>query len=166
MRLNKYINENKTTIDPDEIVSILKKDCGKYIDMLKLLSGRMGQKMIYRGIKNAKSNFMQVTPRKDRKPLDSTPIVHKYLDDLFKKKFGWKARSEGVMTSTRPRRMYGKMYYFFPADGFKFLYSNEVTDLYMDLEDRLQNYDYIFSLDTVTLDYLMEPEVQEITKNL
>ena len=174
MRLNKYINESKIVIDtedPDEIASILRNSCSKYLHMLNSISGRMGKKMIYRGISNTKSNFMQVTPRKDRKPLDTPPIIHNYLDDLFKKKFGWKARSEGVMTSTRPRRMYGRMYYFFPADGFKFLYSNEVNDLYMDLEDRLQMIDdpysdELLSLDTITLDDLMKPEVQKIAKKL
>jgi hypothetical protein len=141
MRLEKYINESSKikidTEDPDKIVDILHKDCGKYINMLKLHSGKMRQKMVYRGMTKTYNKVMKIFPRTDRKPLDTPKLLHDYLNKLFKEKFGWEPRTEGVMTSSRPRSLYGKVYYFFPADGFKFIHSTDVNDLYTDLGDLL-----------------------------
>ena len=47
------------------------------------------------------------------------------------KKFGWKARSEGVFTNTvNYRSLYGHPYLFFPEGNFKFIWSPYAWDLF------------------------------------
>jgi len=129
MRLQSYINESALNLDLDAISPILKRDCSQY---LKLIGEK--KNLIYRCV-NKQGNFIKVKPRTDRRPLDSPQFLHDYLDKLFLKYHGWKTRSEGVMTSSRRRSMYGTPFYFFPFDGFKYLYSAYVEDLYMEIND-------------------------------
>ena len=61
--------------------------------------------------------------------------LHDLFDYEFNKKFGWKARSEGVfITNNRKDTLvYGNPYIFIPQHPFRFLYSTEIKDLYSDV---------------------------------
>ncbi len=77
--------------------------------------------------------------RKNRKPLDTPIKLHNILDKMFQKKFGWKARSEGVFAAGKwyfsgsKDTYYGDTYLFFPIGNFKYVWSPKIDDLYEDL---------------------------------
>jgi hypothetical protein len=75
--------------------------------------------------------------RIDRKPKDTPQEVHDFFDNVFKKKFGWKARSEGVFASSTPSGLieYGKPHLMYPINGYSYLWSYMVKDLTAFLDD-------------------------------
>jgi hypothetical protein len=134
MRLLSYINEEDYSDSySDDVVPTIKKDCKYYLDILKMYGDG---KVFYRGYKG-NDDFLRRTPRNDRKPLSTNRKIHDILDDVFKKRFGWKVRSEGVFTSSNKYvGYYGKPYLFFPAGkNIKFVFSPIIQDLYTDLND-------------------------------
>lgn len=75
---------------------------------------------------------MYRTPRQDRNPKDTEPLIHDFLDEWSRKEWGWKWRSEGVYTSTdyRDSLRYGnKSFLFFPIGNYSYLYNREVSDI-------------------------------------
>lgn len=81
------------------------------------------------------SHFIEVLKKKlllltDRTPSDVGMKIHNKYDELFYEKFGRKARSEGVFASGYKRKSYGKSYMFFPVNGYKFIWSPAIFDLY------------------------------------
>jgi hypothetical protein len=139
MKLREYLIEEYDDDNFNDIISIIKKDCKKYIK--ELISY---DKILFRGLdklprntSSIRKNFWKVKPRKDRTPGDTPEELHNYLDLQFKKKFGWKARSEGVFCS-RSRSTtynYGSPYFVFPIGDYKYLYSNKITDLFVHFDD-------------------------------
>jgi hypothetical protein len=73
--------------------------------------------------------------------------LHDYLDEQFKKKFGWKARSEGVfcVRSKQIAYNYGNPYSVFPIGNYKYIYSNKIHDLYVHF-DELKEIPAVFSI--------------------
>jgi hypothetical protein len=130
MRLKGYLNEEVLVVD--EIVSKLIKDCKPY---LKVLAKSNFRYMIYRGTKHTYGTISKVKPRNDRTPKDMHKELHNILDNGFKKKFGWKARSEGVFVNPSQEMLveYGLAYMFFPIGKFKFVWSPEIKDLYTNM---------------------------------
>ncbi len=132
MRLMKYIKE-----DVGDFISIqefLEKDCSEildfYFDLARKAPGDWN--LMFRSVKHSVSDIKMFTPRTDRKPLDMDPKFHEVFDKLFYEKFGWKARSEGTFASFFvPAHEYGTPYFFFPFDGYKFLYNPKITDLWV-----------------------------------
>lgn len=59
-------------------------------------------------------------------------FIHKILDDLFEKKFGWRVRTQGVPTSKNleQTREYGHPHYFFPIGDYKYAWNFDVIDLW------------------------------------
>jgi hypothetical protein len=130
MRLKGYLNEELLVIE--ELAAKLIKDCGPY---LKLLSKHKFTRMLYRGSKNPfNGNITKVIPRKNREPKDMPQKLHQVLDAHFHKKFGWKARSEGVFVNPSQEMVkeYGASNLFFPIGKFKFVWSPKIGDLYSD----------------------------------
>ena len=114
MRLNNYLTEvvlskeslKKLLPDYSEILDIYKKTNGEYL---------------YRGTKH-KFTFASKIPRKRRRPMDMPLAFHNYLDEMFQKHFGWKARSNGLFTSitTEGLTYYGSnVYIVLPKNGFE-----------------------------------------------
>ena len=136
--LREYLTEKKILIE--DIVTILERDCGPFIQELKKIKSGL----LYRGTKRSVPDIKKIKVRKDRKPLDTPPEVHNHLDNEFKKKFGWFARSEGVFTT--PVRYdtgdYGDPYFFFPIGKYKFVWSKTVMDLfgYIESTPEYENY--------------------------
>jgi len=103
-RLIKYMSE-----DLSIAFQSIKNDCKPFLQEIK------GAGFIYRGIKNT-SWFIKKTTRSNRNPMNMTQRNLELYDKVFKEKFGWKPRSEGVFTSADldDMHMYGSIYYFFP----------------------------------------------------
>ena len=136
MRLNNYLNEE------DEVSDIQIK-CSK---ILYLYTKQ--HNYFYRGTRNLSRKKLIMT-RKDRKPLQTNPDVHELLDNMFYEKFGWKVRSEGVFATSyeSDAKIYNAFIpipqnnppndppVFVPVNGFKYIWSPRVRDLYIYLVD-------------------------------
>ncbi len=123
MRLNNYLNEDVT-------IDSFNKLLPDYSEILKIYK-KTNSHFLYRSsdhwvIFNAKA------PRKERNPKNTVPKVHEFLDHTFYEKFGWRARSEGLFVSTsKNTSFYGEnMYVIFPKNGFKYVYANDIMDVY------------------------------------
>ena len=130
MRLQNYINEEKENIESIWIKLI--KDCKPFLKELKR-SNSISRQFFYRGSNKINADIIKIKPRNNRNPLNTPKKIHNYLDQEFKKKFGWKARSEGVFTTSNFHTGYGKSHIFFPIGKYKYLYSQQILDLYSHL---------------------------------
>ena len=117
MRLKSYINENTN------IAQKITRECSDILSLPNPLT-------LYRGSKKEVNIANRFIPRTDRIPSDIKMEIHNEYDKLFYEKFGWKARSEGVFASGSKRISYGKPYLFFPVNGYKFVWSPDIFDLY------------------------------------
>ena len=120
MKLFEYL---KVHDDMDDVMG----NCGEYIKAAK----HTGM-FLYRGSKtNSYEDVSYIVPRTNREPKSSSIEFHDFCDKYFLKKFGWAARSGGVFAKTgHISRIYGTPYLFFPVDGFKFIWSPKVSDLF------------------------------------
>jgi len=130
MRFEQYIlNEQNVSISWDAVIRNIQNNCKHYLKLLKPTGG-----VFYRGYKSNELYIKKKT-RTDRKPLSTSQKTHELLDDAFKEKFGWKARSEGVFTSGRPdgAYLYGRVYLFFPKGLSTYIYAPDINDLFVQL---------------------------------
>jgi hypothetical protein len=133
MRLLNYINENSISVE--EAVEMIKDDCAPYFKLAQ------ASKPLYRGTEKLIADIATIFPRKDRKPKDIPREFHDYLDKELQKKFGWKPRSEGVFATSDilQAEAYGKSYLFFPIGDFKFIWSPDIRDLYIEMANILED---------------------------
>jgi hypothetical protein len=127
MRLDRYLIEVLPVKNIYEYLDIIGENCSKIIKVYQTADN-----FIYRGVEE-KGDFLERKGRtKVRIPRDTPPEIHRYLNKLFKEKFGWKVR-DGI--STTPVKLqtylYGRPYIFFPADGYKFAWSKRYGDLWL-----------------------------------
>jgi hypothetical protein len=116
----------------DEMIYTIQSDCSYYFD----LNGHpVKSPPIYRGSDKSIRDYKIITPRKNRKPLDTPIEIHRELDKLFHKKFGWYVRSEGVFTtgSRASASEYGQPYIILPIGKFKYVWSPYIRDLHSKL---------------------------------
>lgn len=126
MRLQTYINESMPTEGEtiEGCVDYLLKNCQPFFK-------EFGNKYrFWRGTMRAPNYVYNTqTSRTERLPKDTDPEIHKFLDDYFKKKYGWKWRSEGVFTSADQNVAgYGEKCLFFPMGNYRYLYHPKVSD--------------------------------------
>jgi hypothetical protein len=125
MKLQRYLTEQQG-LTAGEIMEILEKDCGPFLKEV-----REGRRPVWRGTwKSFSDDLVRLSPRKDRRPLDTPPHVHDTLDKAFQKKFGWRPRSTGVFCSTEytDAIIYGRAYMFFAIGKFDVLWRKDVSD--------------------------------------
>jgi hypothetical protein len=120
---------NEKSFTDEEIYNILHKDCSQFI--------KEGNKL-FRGY-DSNEKFIERTPRKERTSTDTPQALSDMLDIYFKSKFGWKPRSEGVFASSSISQasMYGKVYHIFPVNGYKYIWSPDVYDLFSILNTKI-----------------------------
>ena len=91
-----------------------------------------GNMRFYRGTDDAPRPpimYKILKPRTDRRPLSTPKDIHKYMDDYFNKKFGWRPRSNGMFTATVDSVSgYGNTSIFFPIGNYKYIYNPRVHD--------------------------------------
>ncbi|KFZ27293.1 MAG: hypothetical protein KQ78_00463 [Candidatus Izimaplasma bacterium HR2] len=140
MRLQQYINnelnEELVIDDWTEMINIIKKDCSKFLK-------EFGSTPIYRGTKEIKNDntLIRMKSRINRTPVDTPQHLHDLMDELFKKHYGWKARSESifVIKDSSTAESYGNITLFFPIGNYKYLWSKEVDDLYEQIRIKIIN---------------------------
>jgi len=133
MRLEHYLTEGyqsrdiKNVSDLIDVCEMIKKDCAPWLKEFNVSGSRF-----FRGTNINTHAVMYRTARQDRRPKDSELLMHYFLDEWSKKKWGWKWRSEGVYTSTDYRNSlkYGnKSFLFFPVGAYSYLYNKDVIDI-------------------------------------
>ena len=128
----KYLNEKSPT--KEDLIDLIQTNCQPF---LKEMRQNNIKDFLYRGV-NYGLNYWEVKKtRTDRKPKDTKQKIHELLDDLFLKKFGWRARSQGVFAIGDKLKIcqkgYGHHHIFFPIGKYKYLWSPLVEDLYVQI---------------------------------
>ena len=159
-----FINEDDTNLTFKELVE---RDCQPFLKESKQTG------LIYRGINEASMRidaaksvlptaealqsraimYWEKSVRSDRQPKDTNRQQHQIIDDWFKTKFGFGARSQAMFclgeTGKKLLRHYGTPMIVFPIGEFKYVWSPSVKDLYNEVgqethllqdEDKLVDY--------------------------
>jgi hypothetical protein len=109
-----------------------KRDCAPFILQRKQTDEALWRG-IGRGFASAKvGDWGHLDVSKDRRPKDLARKAHQAIDNYFYQKFGWRARTQGLFCSGY-RGMaagYGQVYEVYPVGQVKYLFSEDVGDLY------------------------------------
>ena len=153
MRLINYINESED-IPWDKI----KKDCQPFIKDIKSPND-----FLYSG-RQTNEKFFTRKVRKNRVPTDTPEIIHNLLDDMFKKKFGHKLRSESLFVTkdVEIASGYGTPYIILPIGNYKLFGNPKIYDLYSYING---NFDLEEMIDFWTTEYI-KPAKKEFIDNL
>lgn len=154
--LTEYISDKKDIMDRNEdkdldnTLTLLERDCKKFINE----TGGF----LYRGTNRKMGDIIRkMEARSDRKPVDTSPRVHQFADKAFKKRFGWKVRSEGLFTATKPAMTTGygaNRYLVFPIGDYKYVWSKEVYDFFIIQSNIMSTYQ--LNPDTVKYEHIEE----------
>lgn len=112
------------SMDEDEIIALIKRDCKPFIEE--------NAGVLLRGMRKKSWSPFKQDVRQDRNPRNTRQAVQDVLDKWFDEKFGFKARSQAVFTtgSFPDARSYGTVYAIFPIGNFKYVWSTEIPDLF------------------------------------
>jgi hypothetical protein len=145
MRLDNFLYESK----PIELEWKKAKDIEKIqancSEILKIY--KKTNMFLYRGFEKRTDidKMIRKKPRKLRRPKDTEPQLQKMVDKYFLEKFGWKPRAQGVFTTSDFDLAVGYSgtwdyaHIIFPFDGFEYIWSPKIEDLYTDI---LQTYNF------------------------
>jgi len=126
VRFKKYLIEDRQS--ESEVIQLIRKNCSEALNAMS-----QAKYVLWRGTNRTLNGLIgEFTPRIDRKPRDTNKWLHDVLDKEFRKEFGWGVRSEGIFATTARNQAdaFGNYtYLFFPFDGFKFVWSDDITDL-------------------------------------
>jgi hypothetical protein len=133
VRLQQHINEESLF---DDIVDAFYNIINNCQPFLKEMGTVKPPQFLYSGRKSNLGWFTKDV-RSDRKPLDMFVDIYKSFDDAFNKKFGWRARSNGLFCVGRMESAeeYAEPYVIFPKGHFKIIWSDDIDDLYMKLSN-------------------------------
>lgn len=140
MRLATYLNEEKPKYTDEEAISLLQKECSEYFKQAGDGERIESRCRLYRGSKKTMSwaeVLKKFYPRKDRKPRDLPIEAHEALGNALKQQFGWNPRTEGVFAQGNHANGlsdYGTVYYFFPVNGWSYVWHPTIDDVLMNLE--------------------------------
>lgn len=135
MRLQRYITEdnvkNLDYLDFDKVIDFIQKRCKPFLQEIRGCRSRT----LIRGKRDLNvDKFAKVKRRENRLPMNMSPDYMRFLDDVFQDVFGWRPRSTGVFSefSKAIKSGYGTPYLLFPIGNFRYLYSNDIADFYLD----------------------------------
>lgn len=129
MRLLGFLNEDNAS--DMELISKFHSDTTQWWK-------EMGGVRLWRATKKKPTAIQKFMPRMDRKPLDTPKEIHDMVDMQFFKEFKWKPRSQGVFAGSSPTfaEFFGpNAYLFYPANGYKYVWSKYIEDLTGELEE-------------------------------
>jgi len=146
MKLNEYLITETQKISFEGFLHIVKRTCSEYIRELKagknfFIRNRVGFTSIN------SSDVILIPAREDRVPRDMSITLHNEMDALLKAKFGWRPRSDSLFvwitpqseTTTRKGNGADRNRIIFPSNGYKYVYSPEVNDVYFEYENIMSN---------------------------
>lgn len=155
MRLNEYLDD------------ITFKSFVKNNDIFELYQNNPRYRYIYRGVDKNIKTYQIFTRRKNRTPRDMDDGYHNLFNVKFQQKFGWKARSEGIFTTSNFKNAegYGHVYIFIPENNYSFIWSNKIIDLWTEFSIYKRSYgSYLSSKETeiLIMKDMNSKEVKEI----
>lgn len=136
-----FLTEEELTL-----IELIKKDCKQFLQQMN--KGNL----LYRGIKvkdlepvgkvkigDHSVNYFKKSIRTDRRPLSTPSNVHDVIDDWFISNFNVKARSGGMFcysdSGKEATTSYGVTHVVFPIGNFDCVWSPEVHDLLMFIDN-------------------------------
>ncbi len=128
MKLKKFLSGNHP-IHEDIKIRMVLDECSDIIDLYRKTGG-----LFYRGVNYDLDIIEKKYPRNNRQPLNTKREMSEVFDAAFKEYFGWEARSEGVFATSDFYEcgLYGNTTgIFFPKNGFKYIWSPKINDLYL-----------------------------------
>jgi hypothetical protein len=131
MKLRYYLTE---ATDINYIIRLIDEKCDPYIKELR--KHKPINNLLYSG-RSDKGDLFIGTVRQDRKPRNTDKERHSIADTLFLKHFGFKARSNAVFVtgSEMEASYYGTSYMVFPMGSYQFVWSPQVRDFTMAIDD-------------------------------
>lgn len=126
MKFENYLVEKKAKFDYNPAMDIIENECSKILDIYKKAG-----KPLFRS--NWSSEYFVEKNKRSgvRKPRNIDIEIHRFLNKLFKEKFGWNVRDGIFASSEYSSQIYGNQYYFFPVNKFKYAWSPKIEDLYL-----------------------------------
>lgn len=124
-------------ITTEDYIQMIKRDCQPFLNQLGNNKSLQKDVLAYRGIKNlsgkVSGGFYKLNVRQDRKPMSTSIKMTRTLDEWFERKFEFKARTTSLFSSGSftYAQSYGDIFAIFPIGEFKFVWSPEVTDLFL-----------------------------------
>jgi len=138
MSFGDYITEIRASeLELERVLYLIKRDCKPF---LKRIKG--AKEFLWRGIEMKSDDITKIIPRKNRYPKDTPQDIHDAFDSMFKQRFGWKARSEGVFCYATKGATTGygaASYMIFPIGDWGFLWSSKINDLYSETKEAWEN---------------------------
>lgn len=126
------------------LINFLKEDIDAILKNNKLFQLYTTNKnmLLYRGAKRDIYDYQINKTRSNRKPKDMPLVIHNKFNNEFNKKFGWKARSEGVFATSDKNATddFGSRYIFIPSEPYSFIYSTVIKDLFTDITSYSSNF--------------------------
>ena len=120
----------------DSFAEAIKKNCSEFLEINKTLI-EQGHYMFrgFTSLNKIRNMFFSYAPRKDRKPLTSSKIVHELYDEYFLQKFDYRYRSQSAFCTlsriaANNFASDSGMFVVFPKNGYKMVASNHVEDLF------------------------------------
>lgn len=152
MKINELIeakdieNLNKKELTMKALATILKRDCSDFLTKSGgnfLVRGddtnTVKKKYLLNDKNNEQSIVLKCATHKDRQPRDVSIEKTELLNDYFKKKFGWNARTENTLfalgnTTESLDNIGGNeyadhIYLVFPKGQIKYIWSKHITDI-------------------------------------
>jgi hypothetical protein len=149
------------------IVDFLEKNCKQAIKEAKARHC-----FFWRGLKNPISGSYGVKGvRQNRIPTDTPEEIQKWIDNEFKKKFGWRPRSQAVFAAGSMEGAYNyttsrdKMM-FFPIGSYSYLWSPGIKDLFTNMEDFIMDQKIADDMEKFSLEEITESEEKEIKEHI
>jgi len=136
MRYKQYLNESNKITDFQTILEILWNKCNPFLKDL-LQNGFTGD-FLYSGRNDYKKVFIKKV-RDNRYPMDTNYDIHQLYDEEFLNSFGFRARSNAIFCigNVDTANGYGnKVYMIFPMGNYRFVYSEDISDLYIFSKNR------------------------------
>jgi len=128
MRLLEY--NKQLANEYTEIINTIYRDCRPFIK--ELTKGKYNGDLLYSGRRKG-GDIIKSAVRSDRTPSDTPLEYHKKLDELFKKKVGFNARSNVLFCTgsvSQALDYSNKVYIIFPIGKYKYTWSPVIKDLY------------------------------------
>lgn len=124
MRHLRRFNENNDNFE--NIIKILEDNCSQFLDELS-----KGSRLLYRGF-DSKVEYIKVEVNKNREPRDMDASISRYIDSGFNDKFGLRPRTQGTFATKNldVAKTYGNPFLFFPSNGYKYLWNENIDDLH------------------------------------
>lgn len=110
----------------EQAIQILDNECSEVIKVID-----QTKKFLYHGKRTQNDFIHYYIPKEYRAPRDTQLWLSEIVDNVMREKFGWASRSEGVFVTGdySDADAYGHPHLFFPKDGFRFIWSDAVTDM-------------------------------------